>query len=300
MKRVLKGLGVLILAVLVVGGAFVGYQMNAFDKSMAKVWDIPAPNVTRSADPEVIARGKHLVDSICACSTKDCHGNDLGGGRTLEFGPLGSLTGANLTPAGIAAQYSDGELARLIIHGVKKDGHSLRFMPVEDFNWISDDEVAAVISYLRTVAPVTREQPAGYVGPLGKVLDRAGKFKMDVARHLDHGTRPTAPTPAPTPAYGAYVARLCTGCHGQTLAGGPIPGAPPKMAVPKNITPHETGIKDYTFDDFQKLIDTGVMKNGQALDKIMPVEALAKMNEVERQALWAYLRSIEAKPFGQR
>lgn len=300
MKRVLKGLGLVVLAVLVIGGAFVGFQISAFDKSMAKVWDIPVPTVTRSTDPAVIARGKHLVDSICACSTKDCHGNDLAGGRLLEFGPLGKLAGANLTPAGIANQYSDGELARLIVHGVKRDGHSLRFMPVEDFNWISDDEVAAVISYLRTLQPITRETPAGEVGVLAKVLDRAGKFKMDVARHLDHGTRPTAPTPAPTAAYGAYIARLCTGCHGQTLSGGPIPGAPPSMAIPKNITPHETGIKAYTYEDFQKMIETGVRKDGGTLDKIMPIEALAKMDETERQALWAYLRSVPPKAFGGR
>ena len=71
-------------------------------------------------------------------------------------------------------------------------------------------------------------------------------------------------------------------------------------AIPKNITPHETGIKAYTYEDFQKMIETGVRKDGGTLDKIMPIEALAKMDEIERQALWAYLRSVPPKAFGGR
>jgi len=52
--------------------------------------------------------------------------------------------------------------------------------------------------------------------------------------------------------------------------------------------------------DFNKLLDQGIRKNGKKLDPFMPVEALAKMNQIERRALWAYLEAVPARPFGGR
>lgn len=300
MKRVLKGLGLLIVVVLVAGGAFVGIQINSFNRSVKKVYDVKLPALAASTDAAVIARGKHIAESLGGCALGDCHGADLAGGKLLDIGPIGKLQAPNITPGGVAAKYSDGELARLILSGVKRDHTTLLFMPVEDFNWIPDDDVIAVISYVRSVPAVTKQTPAPEIGPLGKVLDRAGKFKLDIARHVDQSQRIAAPVPSPTAAYGRYVARLCSGCHGDSFAGGPIPGAPPSMPVPLNLTPHETGLKGQTFEDFTKLIQTGNRKNGAALDKFMPVDALRNMNDVERQALWAFLQTLPPKPFGQR
>jgi hypothetical protein len=93
---------------------------------------------------------------------------------------------------------------------------------------------------------------------------------------------------------------LGTGCHGPGLSGGPIPGAPPELPVPSNITPHETGIKAYTGADFMRLLNTGIKRNGKKLDPFMPLPALAAMNDIEKRALWAYLSSIPAQPFGNR
>ncbi len=300
MKRVLKGLGLLIVVLLVAGGAFVGIQISSFNSSMKKVYDVKLPTLAASTDAAVIARGKHLAESLGGCALSDCHGADLAGGKLLDIGPIGTLQASNITSGGIGAKYSDGELARLLIHGIKRDNTSVTFMPVEDFNWMPDDDVVAVISYLRSVPAVTKETAPPVLGLLGKVLDRAGKFKLDIARHIDHAARLAAPAPAPTAAYGRYVARLCSGCHGDSFAGGPIPGAPPSMPVPMNLTPLETGLKGQTFEDFTKLIATGNRKNGTPLNPFMPIDALRNMNDVERQALWAYLQTLPPKPFGQR
>jgi len=299
-KKILKWLGVLVVLVLVVGGSFVACQVMAYDKSVSKVYDIPPPKLERSTDPAVIARGKHLAESVAGCGIKDCHGGDLSAGRTIDVGPVATFAASNITPAGRVAQYSDGELARLILHGIKKDGHPVQFMPIQEFNWLPDDDVIAIISYVRSVPPVDKSTQDTHVKWFGKVLDRLDKFPLDVARRVDHEHRPTVPSPAPTAAYGSFVGRLCLGCHGEHLSGGPIPGAPPSIPIPKNITPHETGIKDYTFEDFNKLLETGIRKNGQKLDPFMPYEALAKMDETERRALWTYLRSVEPRPFGGR
>jgi mono/diheme cytochrome c family protein len=264
------------------------------------VYDVPAPTIVRSSDAAVLARGKHLAESLGGCATADCHGADLAGGKPLKMGPLGTLTSPNITAAGRGANYTDGELARLILHGIKKDGHSVAFMPSQDFSWWPDDDVQAVISYLRTVPPVSRPDGVFELGILAKVLDRRDLVQVDVARRIDHGKRPSAPKPEPTAIYGAFIGRMCFGCHGKSLSGGPIPGAPPSMAVPKNITAHETGIKDWTFADFDRALMTGVRKDGSKMDPMMPIEALGKMNGVEKQALWAYLRSVPPAPFGGR
>jgi hypothetical protein len=79
-----------------------------------------------------------------------------------------------------------------------------------------------------------------------------------------------------------------------------LPGAPKSMAVPLNITPHETGIKEWTYEDFDKMLVTGIRKNGKSLAKFMPVEAFGKMSELEKKALWAYLRTVPPVPLGNR
>lgn len=299
-KRIAIAVGAFVFVGSAVTGGYVYAQTSAFDVSMNKVYDFPLPQVTRSADPAVIERGKHLAQSMAGCATRDCHGGDLSGGKAMELGPLGHLAGPNITSAGLGAAYTDGELARLIRHGIKKDGRSLRFMPAQDFSWLPDSDVTAIISYVRSVPAVDKPNGEIRIGTLAKVLDRRGMIPLDIARRIDHASKDAPPAPEATAAYGRYIARLCNSCHGDHLSGGKIPGAPPDMAIPANITPHETGIKNYTFEDFDRLLMTGMKKNGQKVDPMMPVEAMAKMNETEKRALFAYLMSVPPMPFGNR
>ena len=244
MKKIIKRVALGIVGILVVGGAGIGIfacvQASKFDASMEKVYDIKPGDLKASTDPAVIARGKHLAESVAACATKDCHGTDFGGGKTIEIGPLGTLTGPNISQGGLGAAYSDGELARIIRHGVKKDGRSVRFMPAQEINWMPDSDVIAVISYLRSAAPVDRPNGPMRIGTLGKVLDVKGDIILDVARRIDHDKSDLAPPPSPTPEYGKYLARMCNGCHGEHFSGGRIPGAPSSFPIPLNLTPHET------------------------------------------------------------
>lgn len=299
LKRLLLGTGGVLAVAAASLGAYALPKIRAFDQSMARVYDIAPPAITRSTDPAALARGKHLVESITACATRECHGSDLAGGRTIDLGPIGTLSGPNLT-SGLLAAYSDGELARLLQRGIKRDGTSLRMMPVQDFSWLPESDVVALVSYLRTLPPIERENGPMVIGPLGKILDRRDEFVLDVARRIATASREAVPAPSPTAEYGRFIGRLCTGCHGEGLSGGRIPGTPPSIPIPSNITPDASGIKEWTYEDFNKLLNTGLRKNGLALNPFMPYEALAKLDAVEKQALWAYLRSLPAKPFGQR
>jgi Cytochrome c len=299
-KRIAKTVGVVVALVVAGGGIFAFVECSKFDASMAKVYDVAVPNVTRSTDAVVIARGKHVAESLAGCAVTACHGSDFGGGTTTELGPLGQLCAPNITGANLGAAYSDGELARLIQHGLKKDGTSVRMMPMMDLAWLPDSDVLAIVSYLRTVANVERANGATVVGTLGKILDRQDKFVWDVARRIDHTTRDVAPAPEPTAAYGSRLARLCKGCHGEGLSGGRLPGAPSNLPIPLDLTADPTGMQGWTFDDFDKVMKTGVRKNGKTLDPFMPIESWKNFDPTEMHALWLYLQSLPPTPFGNR
>jgi mono/diheme cytochrome c family protein len=201
---------------------------------------------------------------------------------------------------GLGAAYSDSELARLIQHGVKRDGRSARFMPSEDFGWLPDSDVRAIVSYVRALPASDRSTPPVSVQPLAKILDGLYDFPIDVARRTDHARTDVAPAPAPTAAYGAFVARLCRSCHGPRFSGGRIPGAPPAMVTPLNLTPDPTGLEGWTFEDFERTLRTGVRKNGMALSPFMPIDGWRNLDDVELRALWAYLTALPPLPFGNR
>jgi hypothetical protein len=300
LKRIGIAVGVLVLLIAVVLGIFVYVQTSAFDKSMDRVYDLRPLEFERSTDPAVIARGDHLAHSVLPCAASDCHGTDLGGGKTQEMGPLGVITCPNVTPGGLGAAYSDGELARLLRHGIKKDGRSLRFMPVQDVSWLPDSDLLAVISYVRTLPAKKSDNGPISIGTLGKILDRLDKIPLDVARRIDHEQAGKGPPPAPTATYGKLLSQVCTGCPGKGLSGGPIPGAPPEIPIPRNLTPHETGLKGWTFEDFERLLNQGIRKNGAKINPFMPIEAFGKFDDTEKRALWAYLTHLPPTPFGNR
>jgi hypothetical protein len=304
MKRTL--LRVLLAIVGVVGivllscAVFAFVQVRRFDASMNRVYDVAPMPIALSTDEAVLARGKHLAEAVMPCTNKDCHGSDLAGGNAIDVGPIGRFAGPNVSKGGLGAAYTDGELARLIRHGLKKDGRSVVFMPSHEMGFLPDADVVAVVSFLRTLPPVDRPNQATTVKWFGKVLDRMDAIPLDVARRIDHEHPDLAGPPEPTAAYGRFLAKGCTGCHGKRLSGGPIPGAPSSFPTPLNLTPHETGLKDWTFEDFDNLLSTGVRKNGRALDVFMPLDAIGKLDPVERRALWDYLRTLPPVPLGHR
>jgi mono/diheme cytochrome c family protein len=294
-----------VLLVLVAGGAFAFFKMQvrAFDESMAKHYEIPLPTVQLTEDPLLLARGKHLAESLGACTV--CHGDNFAGGKTENMGPLGKMTYPNVTssPDGMLSKYSDAELIRLLRHGVKRDGTSVRMMPMQEMSWWPDSDRIALASYLRHgVQPVAGQPGVVEFSDFAKLLDRLDKIPIDVARRVDHDAAPATTSPAESAEYGKLLAVSCRGCHGEDhMSGGRIPGTPPDMPAPRNLTPHETGLKDWTYDDFVATVRTGKEKGaGPALNAFMPIAALQKYDETELKALWAYLRTLPPVEFGKR
>ncbi|MBV9880618.1 MAG: cytochrome c [Gemmatirosa sp.] len=264
-----------------------------------RTYDVALRPVPVSKDSAVLARGEHLVTAIGKCA--DCHGQDYGGSAFIDDPQLGRVVAANITTGGVLGHASDAEVARAIRHGVKRDGHGLFVMPSSDYSLFSDEDVGAVISYLRTRPAVVRDLPSNNLKFLARALWTSGQLPLMDADRIDHAAPPVQRVAmGPTPQYGHYLANIggCTGCHGPGLSGGKIPGTPPDWKPAANLTPK--GIGSWSEADFRTALRTGKRPDGTAIDSIMPWKASGKMTDEEITAVYSYLRTVPPKEFGNR
>jgi hypothetical protein len=101
------------------------------------------------------------------------------------MGPLGVFTGPNITTSGKLKEYTDGAVARLICHGIRRNGTSVRFMPVHEHGWLPDSDISALLGDLRSVPPSDKPHGPMELGLLAKFLDRQGGLVIDVARKME-------------------------------------------------------------------------------------------------------------------
>lgn len=261
-------------------------------RDLARTYSVADLPLSIRRDPGTLLQGAHIY-ATRGCV--DCHGGDGGGKLVFDAGPVIRVVGPNITPAGVAKGMSADQLAAVIRHGVKPDGHPLVFMPSGDFQALGDADTAALVAYVQAMRPVSHDPGKTRIRPLGYVLYLFGRFPLIPAARIDHAPRArTAPEPAPTPAYGRYLAQACTGCHGPGLAGQHVPGTPPSFPTAQDLTPGN--LAAWTQDDFRRALRTGKRPDGSTIDPFMPWRNFAQMNDVEIAALWAYLRSLPAFP----
>lgn len=261
-----------------------------------EVADIKVPDGSGSA----IERGKYLVDHLMGC--KECHGDDLGGKAVMDNGAMGVWYGPNLTKGkgSKCAEYSSKDWMRALRHGVGKDGRRLLLMPSEDYVKFGDEDMGAVVAYIRSVPPVDREDRGISLGPIGKMLVATGQIQFSFDK-IDHKAKRPEAKPGPTKEWGAVLIGSCTGCHGSGLSGGKVPGGDPKWPEAANISPDkETGIGNWSYEDFVKAMREGKRKDGSAINEAMPWKAYAGMKEDDLKALWEYLKAAPAKTRGGR
>ena len=298
--RWLLRIGLVLLAVLAIAAAIV---FGITQARLAHSYTIPAETVAIPSDPAALERGKHVA-TISGCV--DCHGSDLAGRVFFENAMVGRFVASNLTRGngGVGGRFADADWIAAIRHGVRPDGKPLLVMPAKEYFGLSDDDLGALIGYLKSLPAVDRELPRSTVSPMGRVLMVALKdMAILSAERIDHaGPRPPAPPPAITREYGEYLGVRCTGCHGDMLSGGRIPGTPPDWPPAANLTP-EPGAATSVWSEAQFLhaMRTGMTPSGKQLDrKYMPWPVLGQMTDDELKALWMYLRSVPAKAYGKR
>ena len=98
---------------------------------------------------------------------------------------------------------------------------------------------------------------------------------------------------------GEYLARAgdCVACHtapgGKEFAGGRAMPTPFGALYVPNITPDdETGIGQWTADEFYRMMHTGVSRDGTLLYPAMPFASYTKVTRADSDAIYAYLMSV--------
>ena len=295
--KLLRRLGIvlgIILILIVLSGAAI-YVFSG--RSLNKTWEVTPAALTIVADSATLARGKHLVTTRLLCV--DCHTNDLGGQVVIDGMPFGRFVATNLTPGGVGAAYSDADWVRAIRHGIRPNGKSLLFMPSEVFTNLGAEDLAAVIAYVKSVPAVTRTLPATELGPVGRMLVATNKAPLVIARLIDHSAAiPAMPPEGETVEYGNYLVNSggCRACHGKNLSGGKIAGGPEDPPA-TNLTP--TGIGEWSEADFFRAFREGKRPNGTGIHQFMPWKTLGGMTDSELRAIYLYLKTVPARPYGE-
>lgn len=304
--KIMKWVGIVLLGLILIFVALVFILFN-------KTYDAPLPDIHASTDSSVIARGRYLAygPAHCAgCHTPYQEVNKLAdGGQPLLKGgyefrlPIGTFYSPNITPdeeTGIG-KISDPLLARSLRHGVRHDGRAM--IPFMPFQNLSDMDLTALISFLRSQPPVQNKVPDHGYNFLGKAV-----YAFLLKPEGPVGTPPVSVAQDSTVAYGKYLVYSvanCRGCHtdrslttgayiGPDLAGGFKMDSqlePGKALISPNLTPDpETGrIYHWTQQDF-----INRFRKGRQIDiSEMPWESFQQLSENDLIAIYKFLQTVK-------
>jgi len=200
MKKILKWIGIALgsLVALLVVAAVVLYILGS--ARVNKTFDIQPEAIPIPTDEASIARGQHLVEALTFCG--GCHGENLGGEAFEDEPMIATFYAPNLTSGkgGVGATYSDADYVMAIRHGVSPQGRGLLIMHSDVYHNLSEQDLGAMIAYLKSVPAVDNELPELKIYPLGNIMVALGAFDSEAlplmpAESIDHSA-PFAEMPA--------------------------------------------------------------------------------------------------------
>ena len=292
MKKVFKWIGIVLgslVGLIVVAGVVFNLMGNA---RLNKKYDFPASNIAIPADAASIEYGKHRAETLC----EGCHGPDLSGiEKWFNAGPLGTVDSANLTSGngGAGQEYkTDQDYVNAIRHGIDPEGLPI-FMPaVASTSHLSDEDLGAIIAYVKSVPPVDHKTNGHQFTPLARILLAAGKLGKLPVEAVSHDIHVTAPARGVSVEYGGYLVETndCRVCHGPQLNGGPYPD-PTITLISKNLTPGGD-LGSWTEEQFINTLRTGITPSKHQLNDHMPWKTYKLMTDDELKAIFMFLHSI--------
>jgi mono/diheme cytochrome c family protein len=253
-----------------------------------------------------LERGRYLMHAVVACG--NCHtplgpngpmpGMELAGGMDFQD-PGFTAYSANITPdkaTGIG-RWTDAQIITAIREGKRPDGRIIGPpMPIGLYRGISDNDVRAIVAYLRSVPPVVNKVPTSvyrmplppaYGPPVVKVPEVPANDKVAYGRYLAGPAAHCIECHSPPGANGAPDIENQLGAGGMKIPG------PWGVSVSANITP--TGLKRYSDAEVKSMITTGVRPDGSHIKPPMAVPYYAKMKPADLDSLVAYLRTLPPK-----
>ncbi|MEX2573266.1 MAG: cytochrome C [Balneolaceae bacterium] len=274
------------------------------------------PDLQVDITDEKVEHGRYLANHVMLCM--DCHavrdfslfagppspGTEGGGGEVFDqnMGFPGRFVSRNLTPASLGS-WTDGEIFRAITSGISRDGTALfPVMPYPHYSKLAEEDIHAVIAYIRTLEPVDNRLPPSQPDFPVNILINTMPVRADLQ---------SKPSRDDVVNYGKYMvtAAACTDCHtrmergkfvGEPFGGGNEYHLPDGSTVRSaNITPHETGIGNWTKEQFVQRFKAYAgnsyvplkVEPGQ-FQTIMPWLMYADMEQGDLEAIYEYLRSL--------
>lgn len=301
-------------ALLIVLAVLVGFVLVALKQPEQR----PPPAEVVKSTEALVDRGRYLAKHVLACI--GCHSkrdwNRLGGpivGRagaggncyTDSWGMPGRVCPPNLTSdkASGLGTWTDGEIMRAIREGVDRHGQALfPMMPYAAYRSLSDDDTRAVVAYLRKLKRRSQR------GESSQLEFPASFFIKFVPKPLEGPVK--APNTKNRLEYGKYLATVsgCRMCHtptddrgapreGQEFSGGREFKSPFGTVYSTNITPHATGLRGFSDDEFIDRFRHFRTKNAAVDVKPrdntpMPWLEYAGMTDDDLLAIYAYLKSV--------
>ena len=301
-KKIAKWTGIILLVLITGISVTAAFRQNV-------EYEAPYPEIKTTTDSAVIARGKHLAYSSAHCV--DCHSTanadsliklgldvPLSGGFDFDIG-IGHIYSKNITPdtaTGIG-KYTDEELARALRYGVHPNGTVVfDFM---QFHNMSDEDLIAVLSFIRSQKPVHNKVPENSLDVMGKLI-KAFLVKPSGPTE-DVPTKVVIDTSAN---YGRYLANSvaeCNGCHTKRDMSGAFIGEPfgggnefaehgNPLLVSPNLTPDSSSrIFAWSQEDFIKRFRMGKIIPYSP----MPWQSFGRMTDVELKAIYKYLQTLK-------
>lgn len=292
MKKVFKWIGIVLgslIGLLLLAGVVL-YWMGM--SRLNKIYTFEPTNLTLPTDEASLALGKHRAEVLC----QGCHGEDLGGIQGwFNAPPIGRFDSTNLTSGegGIGGEFTTEDYVRAVRHGIDREGKPIFMTAVVSTAYLSDEDLAAIIAYLKTVPPVDRQTGESYFTPLARVMFGAGLLGKLPAETVSHAVHVTGPAPGVTAEFGEYLVNTndCRICHGQELNGGKFPD-PTIQKISPNLTPGGQ-LGYWTEEQFIQTLRTGVTPGGYVLDpEVMPWNYYTRFTDEELKAIWLYLQSL--------
>ncbi|MES2015757.1 MAG: c-type cytochrome [Pseudomonadota bacterium] len=288
MKRTSVALGA--LAALAVAAVLIGKQMG--ERKLLRTINVRVDALAAQPGPTSLEQGRYLF-ATRGCA--DCHGANGAGKEVMRSGAMlvvspGIAPGANSA----VAAYRTEDWVRTLRHGVKPDGRPVMIMPSEDYNRLTDADLAAIIAYVTQLPPAPGRSRVIALPVAVKVMYALGMVK-DASEMIDHALAPEVPVKAEVSvAHGRYVAKSCIGCHGTTFSGGKIPGAPPEWPAPARLAPGAGSamVRYRSPELFMAMLRSGKRPDGSAISPVMPFGSLSQMNDTDLRALHRYLQTL--------
>lgn len=298
MKKVLKWIGIVLggLVGLLVLASVVLYVKGS--TRLNDTHEIQLENISIPTSESTITRGQHLVEALTFC--QGCHGDNLEGKDFIDEPMMATVYAPNLTSGqgGVGATYTDADYVGAIRHGVNPEGRGLLIMHSDVFHNLSEEDLGAVIAYVKSVPPVDNEIPERRLLPLGRIFVALGMFDSEAipfipAEVIDHSAPfIERPEMGATAEYGQYLMSitLCSMCHGSDLKGGP----PLEEGMPAGPNIAVYGAPGgWSEEQFVATIRTGVTPYDKSLDpEFMPWDIMSNMTDDELAAMWRYIASV--------